>query len=329
MDHLSSDDDQDVPRERVFRPRVNFEVEEFVARFRLSPAECDNVLNVIGPRIAHGSGRNQALSERQQLLLTLRFLASNSHFGVLADAHGIDKSTVSRAVHRVVDAITDLLGDTIKFPDDVDGLPLSFFRKAGFPSVSAALDGTHIPIQAPVENEVQFVNRHHTHSINAMVACGPDLRVYYVSARWPGATNDSRVLRNSLLADRWNAGFRPFPGAVILGDSGYPCLQWLIPPILNPGTAAENRFNIAHKRTRRVIECCFGVAKKKFTVLSSGMRLDPAFAGRVVMACFILHNVCLTDLGDEDDGDEDEGIVVDVEGEEDAHRRQELVNFFA
>ena len=43
----------------------------------------------------------------------------------------------------------------------------------------------------------------------------------YVSARWPGRENDKRVLHNSTLYAAFEQGWRPFPGAVLLGDSGY------------------------------------------------------------------------------------------------------------
>ncbi|KAK3557673.1 hypothetical protein QTP70_033030, partial [Hemibagrus guttatus] len=41
-----------------------------------------------------------------------------------------------------------------------------FHRIAGFPNVVGCIDGTHIPIIAPSENEADFVNRRSIHSIN-------------------------------------------------------------------------------------------------------------------------------------------------------------------
>ncbi|KAJ1207638.1 hypothetical protein NDU88_003028 [Pleurodeles waltl] len=41
-------------------------------------------------------------------------------------------------------------------------------------------------------------------------------------------------------------------------DSGYPNLLWLLAPVRNARTGAENRYNDARGRTRRIIERTFG-----------------------------------------------------------------------
>lgn len=64
-----------------------------------------------------------------------------------------------------------------------------------------------------------------------MVASGPKMEFYFLSAKYPGAVNDARVLTNSTLYDDFEAGYRPFPNAVILGDSIYPRKPWLIPTV--------------------------------------------------------------------------------------------------
>jgi len=126
------------------------------------------------------------------------------------------------------------------------------------------VDGTLIKILAPSEFEEQYVDRKNEHSLNIMLVCGPNLKFYDASVRWPGSTHDSRVFRNSRLFERLNGGWRPFPGAYLLGDSGYPMREYLLTPIANPQNHAEQQFNRAHKKTRRIIECAIGVLKETF-----------------------------------------------------------------
>ena len=55
-----------------------------------------------------------------------------------------------------------------------------------------------------------------------MIVCGPSGRIYAVLSDAPGKFNDASIFRNSALfklldEQKW----RPFPGAVLLGDSAY------------------------------------------------------------------------------------------------------------
>jgi len=222
---LDSDDENDREfrrrrRARVFRERINFEnfhAFEFKERFRLRQGEAEQVLNWIGMDLIH-SNKNMALSPKQQLLVALHWMGNGSQYHGISDMHGISKSTVCRLLKRVVNAIIDrMFQQIVKWPENMDHIALDFMRKGGFPSVCGCADGTLININSPVENEAVFVDRHGKHSINALMICGPDHSFYFTSARWPGSVNDSRVMRNSTVCTRFEGGWRPFDGAVILG----------------------------------------------------------------------------------------------------------------
>jgi hypothetical protein len=89
---------------------------------------------------------------------------------------------------------------------------------------------------------------------------------------------------------------------------------------LQPDTAARVRFNAAHIDTRVAIESEFGRWKKRWCILKYGMRLKPAKASKVVIACAVLHNFAIErnygDFGDEDGqgGDEDGGDAGEGDG---------------
>ncbi|PSN49840.1 hypothetical protein C0J52_08850 [Blattella germanica] len=113
----------------------------------------------------------------------------------------------------------------------------------------------------------------------------------HANANWPGSVHDSRVLRNTVISGHFEAGWRPFPGAVILGDSAYGLKEWLIPPLnRNPDNVVEQRFNRAHKMTRRIVENSIGILKERFPCLNN-LRLKPRKAAKVVLACITLHNI--------------------------------------
>lgn len=250
-------------RERVVKLRRNFMISsdfEFKECFRLNKEQVSYVVNSIGSALAYSSGRSTDLDPQQQVLLCLHWLGNGGQYHGIASMHGVHKSTVCRTVHRVVEAIVDkLLQNTVRFPEDTNRLASDFFEMGGFPSVCGCVDGTHVNIDGPSSHEEMFVNRHGKHSLNVMLICGPTYEFFAVNANWPGSVHDARVLRNSAVWSRFESGWRPFPGAVILGDSAYPTKSWLIPPLhRNPSDPAEQRYNKAHKSTRRIVENSIG-----------------------------------------------------------------------
>ena len=109
----------------------------------------------------------------QQVLVALRFYATGSFFQVVGDTVGVDKSTVSRTVERVSTALAAKAGRFIKWPsaDKKKEIKTGFFEKGGFPGVIGCIDGTHVRVAAPSEDEPSYVNRKGYHSINTQAIC--------------------------------------------------------------------------------------------------------------------------------------------------------------
>ena len=59
-------------------------------------------------------------------------------------------------------------------PTDETEVKTKFYELAHFPGVLGLVDGTHIRIQKPSENEADYVNRHFYHSIIVQAICQPD-----------------------------------------------------------------------------------------------------------------------------------------------------------
>ncbi|XP_046563455.1 putative nuclease HARBI1 [Haliotis rubra] len=211
--------------------------------------------------------------------------------------HGISIPSVSRILHATTDAICDSL-DNIHFPTSVSEQRVvkeGFHKLAGFPRVLGCIEGTLIPIQAPTgDEEPSYVCRKGYHAINAQAVCDDKLRFLNVVSRWPGATHDATVLSSSALGQHLEKN--PVDGW-LLGDSGYPSRSWLLTPILEAHTRPEERYNSCHCRTRNVVERAFGVLKSRFRCLhkSTGcLPFTPAKSSKIIMACFKLHNFCLS-----------------------------------
>ena len=107
------------------------------------------------------------------------------------------------------------------------------------PNTIGVIDCTHVHLQAPREKEWEFVNRKGRHSINVQLVGNADLIITNCVVRWPGSVHDARILRESRFYR--NLQQNP-PDGIILGDSAYPLLPWLITPFSMPNNAAEEGF---------------------------------------------------------------------------------------
>ena len=109
------------------------------------------MLQQIAPLINHGTITNNALTAEKQLLKTLRFLGTNAFYSVIGHAHGMDKRSVSRAIHQTVKALNaQIFQNIVKWPDIEASRKLiaeRFYAAGGMPSIGGAIDGSHIPIE--------------------------------------------------------------------------------------------------------------------------------------------------------------------------------------
>ena len=325
-------------RRRIFRQRINTNFQsifEFNERFRMSSVKIEQLLTDIGPSLYHPTNRSQALSTKLQLCIALHWLGNGGQYHVIADAHGVSKASVCRSLKNVVRAVNQVkFNQVVNWPENVLNVSASFFAKAQFPQVIGCVDGTLIKIDAPNENEPAYVDRNGNHSINCMIVCGPNLEIFYVSANWPGSVHDARVLRNSTLYQRMEEGWRPIPQAVILGDSGYPLLEWLITPSERHLIDGVPAFNRAHKRTRRLVENTIGLLKEKFPCLNY-MRLSPVYAANIFKCCAALYNISrepennnICEVGDDSENDVNEDAA-QAPAQNARQRQDELIRYFS
>ncbi|XP_071500727.1 putative nuclease HARBI1 [Diadema antillarum] len=306
-------------RERVFRDRNHpldvYNDEDIFRKYRFTREGCIRIIDMVGDSLQHDTRRNHALSPSQQIFVALNFFATGAVIDTTSTVHGITRSTASRVIHRVSNTLATLKDEVIKFPrtmEEVREAQVAFFEISGFPQVVGVVDGTHVRLNgAPLgEREYAYVNRKHFHSINVQIVCAANYKIIDLVARWPGSSHDSRILQNSVLG-------RCFEGlklhGLLLGDSGYALRPWIMTPVLNPTTPAENAYNRAHASTRVIIEQVNGQLKHKFRCLLHGMQMTPKRAGRVVTACAILHNLSKTWRQPEVDGELDDAHHVPVD----------------
>ena len=156
------------------------------------------------------------------------------------------------------------------------------------------IDCTHICIHSPGGPEAErYRNRHNKFSLNVQGVCDVNLKFLNIVSSWPGSTHDSRIFMMSNLYHLLERDHEEGTYKHLLGDSGYPCLKYLLTPILNPTTDKERRYNTAHIKIRNTVERSFGVLKRRFACLSQTVRTELETTKDLIMSCAILHNIAI------------------------------------
>ncbi|KAJ1190827.1 hypothetical protein NDU88_000146 [Pleurodeles waltl] len=157
--------------------------------------------------------------------------------------------------------------------------------------------------------------------MNVQMVCLAAQYISHVNAKYPGLVHDAFILRNSSIPNvmaqlqRHMVWLIGDPG--YSGDSGYPNLSWLLTPVRNPRTRAEERYNEAHGRTRSIIEQTFGLLKARFWC-------------QIMVAQCMLHNPALRRhvpfLREEEAGDGHVAAVDPVDSEDEEAEDEEEDN---
>ena len=268
--------------------------QKFIERYRLSKAVVVKVLQEIENRLTYNTNRNLPLSPMQQLLIALRFYATGTFQITIGDISVASKATVCRIVHKVSAAIAALRPRYIVFPQGEERLAViqKFYNIAHFPGCLGAIDCTHIKVQSPGGNIAElYRGRKQYFSVNVQTVCDSELLIRNIVARWPGSVHDSTIFNHSRLRAQFEAG--EIAEGMLLGDNGYPLRKYLLTPLLQPQTRAEVRYNRSHIRTRNCIERMYGIWKRRFPVLSMGLRVRIQNALTIIIATAVLHNIAI------------------------------------
>lgn len=275
----------------------------FVSQYRLSKSTAKYIIDLLGDK-DDANSQNSSIPFPLRVLCTLHFYGHGS-FQKPTGTHynlSMSQSSVSRCIHQITHLIEQHLAPIfVQFPTTEESklaVKQGFYTKFGLPGILGAIDGVHIAIQSPPNNDHTnpghlYRNRKGYHSINAMVACDSNLTILFADTRYPGSVHDSAVWQVSNLKQQIKSTHNG--NSWLLGDSGYPIEPWLLTPFINPRTQTEKLYNKLHIKARNVIERCFGVLKSRFRCLHKYRTLhySPSKTSKIINAVITLHNLCI------------------------------------
>ncbi|XP_036329572.1 putative nuclease HARBI1 [Rhagoletis pomonella] len=267
---------------------------KFIESYRVNKEVFKMLLDKIGNRLAK---RHRFITPTTQLAATLRFLATGSYqLGISKDQDiNIGRSTFSKVLHFVVQELESCLCEEFILlkmsPADMNSSKGHFYREFNIPGVIGCVDGTHIKVSKPRDDESLFFNRNGYFSINAMVICNYNMEIMAVDASHPGSCHDSFIWNQSY-ARQFYSNNRA-QNTWILADSGYALETFVMTPYRNPQHGSiEHAFNKRHASARNIIERTIGLLKSRFRCLQGTLQYEPKFVTQLINVCCALHNIC-------------------------------------
>ena len=274
-----------------FNPFENYNDKQFLKRFRFDRNGVIEICDMVRDNMEPDTSFGGAIPLEIRVCAALRYYATvgSLQLGV-GDMFGISQSSVCRFVWDFSYSFVRHLNNVITFPEGVlvDQQRENFFNVTQIPNVLGAIDCTHVLIQKPSEFPHSFVNRKGWPSINVQAVCDFEGRFINIYAKWPGATHDSFILRQSELFQRFEMGHI---NGRLLGDSGYPLKPWLMVPFAVPTNGPQENFNEGLRRGRVKIEQAFGICKKRFLCLRSELKVHPSKACLMIVCAAMLNNL--------------------------------------
>lgn len=310
---------------------------------------CDIVRHELSRR---DTNMRPSVTLEKRVAVALNRLATGSCYTACGVSFGLPKSTANVVKNEFCDILRRKAANFIKFPkseDEVRQVIGGFEDISVFPHVAGALDGTHIKIIAPKENKYDFLGRKTFYSVLVLGVADSNCKFVHASAGCPGAVSHAQMLRNSALQrDIQNGVILNAPGRMIdaseikpllVSNSSFDLSPWLMKPYTQtPATTpSQSNFNCALSSAQEKVVQAFGMLRGRWRCLLETLKEDTLRVPTTVIACCVLHNLCIdieddapiepvfiqddVDLSDEDS---DDWTAMDEDAKQ---RREKLRNY--
>ena len=282
---------------------------DWVKNFRMSKQTFNFLCRELHPFLCkEDTNLRKAISVRKRGAIALWRLATNTDYRTIGHLFGVSKASAASIVDEFCNIVKHhLLPEYVRIPSgkELDSIINQFTSKWGFPQCAGAIDGSHIPVKAPIDFHADYYNRKGSYSIILQALVDSNYQFIDINIGWPGRVHDARVFANSSLFMKGSVG-NLFPSSkckvlngvnvpvTIISDAAYPLLPWVMKPFADNGNLSPQKlhFNYRHSRARMVVENAFGRLKGRWRCLLTQNEVQLDKMNSVVATCCVLHNIC-------------------------------------
>ena len=234
---------------------------------------------------------------QDRIAMSLHRLGSGDGLQTIGDLYGVHKSTISIVVREFCRAVRKHLQPVfVQTPSESQFRVLAsrFEKLHGIPYIIGAIDGSHIPVLAPVIGGQDYYCRKSFHSAILQGIVGPDCMFWDYEFGWAGSLHDWSVFQVTKIGRGCIEGkFQPYK---LIGDAAYPVRPWMYCPFKGGKTTLcgkEANWNFIQSSTRMCVERAFGILKGRWRVIMKRCEVPLRSMPDIVATCIVLHNLCI------------------------------------
>lgn len=271
--------------------------DEFRAEFFFQPEDFEVLFRRMEPFISKQDTQlRMSIPARLRLQATIKYLMGAVSFSTLEADIGIPRSTLSRLIPSVCEAIWQVLyKECIVLPPDQNvwiEKAQEFEELCQYPYSIGVLDGKLIKGHAYFKG---------TYSIILLALVDAKHQFMFIEVGDPCPGDDSKVWHSSTLKRALEDGNLHLPlkqGPIthhFISHDTYPLTDRMMKPYTRQGPlqVIEQMFNFRFARARRATENAFGILAHRFRVLRTPIAQKFENAVKTIKAAVVLHNYIL------------------------------------
>lgn len=241
---------------------------------------------------------------KQKILAVLRMLGTGIASDHLDDNFRISSTTIIASLKEFSKCVLQIFGpEYLRGPteEEMQGI-LDWNASRSMPGCLGSIDCTHFWWSAcPHGDKGSFSGKEGYPTIILEGVSDHTLRLWSAYVGPAGVSNDLVVLGSSPILDNYRSGNilrmkytlngqeRTLP--YYRADGIYPCWPIFAKTWTDPIEEKHKAYAKVQESLRKEIECCFGVLKKRWKILSDLRMWNKSECVRIIKTCVILHNM--------------------------------------